>query len=37
MEKMGTIIILTIALVAVGGYLVWNIMKTLKQLDEFEL
>ena len=34
---MATLIILTIALVAIGGYLDWNIMNILKQLEEFEL
>ena len=34
---MGTIAIISIALVAVGGYLVWNILNILKQLEEFEL
>ena len=34
---MGTLTIISISLVAVGGYLVWNILKTLKQLEEFEL
>lgn len=34
---MGTLAIISIALVAVGGYLVWNILNILKQLEEFEL
>lgn len=34
---MATIIIISIAFVAVGGYLVWNILNILKQLEEFEL
>ncbi len=32
---MATIAIISIALVAVGGYLVWNILNILKQLEEF--
>ena len=34
---MGTLAIISIALVAVGGYLVWNILNILKQLEEYEL
>ena len=34
---MGTLAIISIALVAVGWYLVWNILKILKEIGEYEL